>query len=517
MTLVRALCCCAVATTIATAQQPPAPTRPTRPRTIAEDLQLFSQVLNQIRVNHPDSIDMHAALLSAVEGLVRAADPHSYVIPSVRLDSARREAWLAGKLQPVLIDFRFVQGAPLVAALAPGSRIARMDILVGDELIEIAGAPVQARSPEELAYTLAGQKDSRVRLRFERRRADGSIIQLERNVPREHPDEVTAVPVAMMLDGLTGYVRLTTFAGSRVADDLSAKLTRLTSLGMQRLVVDLRDNGGGRLDQATEIASAFLPRGAVIYSVASPKRELVDTGRVSRSLWRTERRLPLVVLVNAGTASASEVLAGALQDHDRAIVVGHTTFGKALVMQRVPLSDGSLFVLVVGRVSTPCGRVVQRDYRGITQRHYLRTAGAAQDTAGRPSCRTASGRTLYGGGGIVPDVALVDDATPPWLSRLGEGDVLLTWSAGYVTEHQNDLQDEGRFASSALPGNYIADVRAFAATRGIAIPTDSASTDLLERTARRSIAYAKWGYEGYYRVLTLTDAAVASAVRAFAQ
>jgi len=519
MTIARTLCVCAIASSLAVqAQQPGAGQstgRPIRPRTLGEDLQLFSQVLNQIRVNHPDSIDTHALLMSAIEGLVQAADPHSFVIPAVRLDSARRAAWLDGKLYPVLVDFRYIRGAPLVAAVTPGSRAARLDILVGDELIEIAGAPVQARSPDELVYTLAGRKGTAVQLRFERRRADGSLIQIERNVPREPPDEVTAVPTALMLDAVTGYVRVTSFVGGRVAEDLKSRIDALMRTGMQRLVLDLRDNGGGRIDQAADIAGAFLPSGTVLYTIASPKRELIDTGRVKRSFWRSELAFPLVVMVNAGTASASELVAGALQDHDRAILVGHITFGKALVMQTVPLADGSVMTLVVGRISTPCGRVIQREYRGMTGRHYLRTAGEAVDTSGRPSCRTARGRTLYGGGGIVPDVVLPEEAIPAWLSRLAERGSLLTWSGGYVSAHASDLQDSELFAMSPVPQAAMIDFRASATTLGVVIPNDSATDALVERTLRRSIAYAKWGDQGYHAVVAHTDPEVAAAARAF--
>lgn len=505
------LCCWAAASVVA--QQPQG--KPLRQRTLAEDLQLFSQVLNQIRVNHPDSVDAHALLMSAVEGMVQAADPHSFVIPAVRLDSARRRAWLERKLYPVLIDFRFFQGAPLVVAVTPGSRAARLDILVGDELTEIDGVPVSANSTEELSYTLAGQKGSSVKLGFERRRADGSVVAIERVVPRERSDDVTAVPVAVKLDAKTGYVRITTFSNDKVADDLNGQIERLEKEGIDRLVLDLRDNGGGLVDQAASVAGAFLPRGTLVYTIASPKRELVDTGRVKRSFWRSERKYPLVVMVNEGSASASELLAGALQDNDRARVVGHTSFGKALVMQTVPLSDGSLMVLVIGKVSTPCGRVVQRDYRGFTQRHYLRTAGAAKDTVGRPSCTTPGGRKLYGGGGIVPDVILPERTIPAWLNHLAESDVLLTWSGGYVSSHAAALTSLDQFAPSAMPAEAIADVRAFATTRGVALPTDSTASALLERAMRRSVAYAKWGDEGVYRVVTLTDPEIAAAVRAF--
>src|SRR5262249_27712401 len=193
---------------------------PLRHRTVAEDLQLFSQVLNQIRVNHPDSVDTHALLMAAIEGMVAAADPHSYVIPAARLDSAKDAAWRAGKLFPVPIGFRFVTGAPLVVSIAPGSKAVSLDILPGDELVAVDGHPVGAASTTELEIALSGPKNSSAALTFRRRRADGAIVRLERAVPRQRVDESTAVPVATLLADRVGYVRVTTFVGDRVADDL---------------------------------------------------------------------------------------------------------------------------------------------------------------------------------------------------------------------------------------------------------------------------------------------------------
>jgi carboxyl-terminal processing protease len=510
-----ALLGCMTLAAVLEAQQPAG--SPIRKRTLAEDLQLFSQVLNQIRVNHADtSKDMHALLLSAIEGMVQAADPHSYVIPAVRLDSSRRSALMAGKLHPVLVDFQWIDGAPIVAAVAPGTKVSRVDVIVGDELVEIEGQPVAARSPEELMYSLAGPKGSSVRVRFERRRSDGSIGQLDRQLPRERYEDQTAIPVATLLDPQTGYVRVTTFANEKVADDLNGRIEQLEKAGMKQLVLDLRDNGGGSVAQAADVAGAFLPRGSLVYTIAGPKKEMVDTGRVSRVFWRNERRFPVVVMVNSGTASASELVAAALQDHDRALVMGRTTFGKALVMVPVPLSDGSLMVLTVGRVSTPCGRVVQREYRGFSRRHYLRTAGASTDTVGRPSCRTTSGRTVYGGGGVVPDVILPQPYQPIWLTRLRETDALLTWSGGYVSANAAKLTTLEQFtAALPLAAEAIADFRTFAASRGVNIPTDSADTNLLRRSLLRSVAYARWSDEGLYRVTAVTDPDVRVATGAF--
>ncbi|MGH7668077.1 MAG: S41 family peptidase, partial [Gemmatimonadaceae bacterium] len=204
----------------AQAQQTDSLRAPVRQRSIAEDLQMFSQVLNQIRVNHPDSLDSHQLLMAAIQGMVQAADPHSFVIPAERLDSAKQKAMDDGKLVAVPISFEYTEGAPLVVAVAPGSRAVSLDILPGDELVAADGHPIAAESPDELELALAGAPNSSVQLDFLRRRLDGSLVRLQRTVRHERVDEESAVPVAIMLDSATGYVRVTTFEGDKVADDL---------------------------------------------------------------------------------------------------------------------------------------------------------------------------------------------------------------------------------------------------------------------------------------------------------
>ena len=504
----------------------PAPTRAqdstkraVRPRSTYEDLQMFSQVLNQIRVNHPDSIDTHQLLMAAIEGMVRAADPHSYVIPAMRLDPAKEEQFRSGKLYPVPVSFLFIGGAPIVASVAPGTAASRLDILPGDELIAVDGQPVSAESAEELDITLSGPKQAAALLALERRRQDGSVVRLERRVVRERFEEASAIPVAVMIDSATGtsYVRITTFMGERVANDLHDALDRLEKRGLKRLVLDLRDNGGGSVKEAADVAGEFLPKGAIVYTSEGRKKEVTDTGRVSRSFWRSERRYPIVVMTNGGTASASELVAGALQDHDRALIVGRPTFGKSLLMRGFPLADGSIIELVIGHVKTPCGRVVQRQYRSITTREYYRLARADRDTAGRPACATDAGRRVLGGGGIYPDVVLDDDAAVPlWLARVREQDVVLAWVGGYVSANEAALGSLDTFRRApAVPAAAITDFRAFAAKQGVAIPQDAEADAMLQQLLPRAVARAKWGDAGSYGVAAFLDPEVREAVKSF--
>lgn len=498
------------------AAQAPAGKPALRKPTLYEDLQMFSQVLNQIRVNHLDSVDTHALIMAAVEGMVHAADPHSYVLPVARLSPEKARALEDGKLVALPVSFRFIGGTPVVAGVAPGSKASRLDILAGDELIAVDGQPVTAVTSEELEIALAGSKNSEVRLRLARQRSDGTSLEIDRTVRREEVDDVTAVAVSRMLDAETGYVRITTFANFEVADHLNGAIGRLRGAGMTRLVLDLRDNGGGLVDEAAKVAGVFLPAGAVVYTAEERKGVKPDTVKVKRSFWKKEARYPLIVLVNDGTASASELVAGALQDHDRALIVGKPTFGKSLMMRGFPLLDGSVIVLAFGRISTPCGRVVQRQYRGVSRRDYYRLAAAARDTADRPTCRTAGGRVVHGGGGIYPDVRLPDPQGPPsWMARLLEDDLPIQWAGGYLSTAQLPALDS-LAARPGLPAGALADFRRFAQGKGVEVPAVSGEEEArLERMLLRQLAFVKWGEPGYHQISAALDPVVRDAVRHF--
>ncbi len=496
-------------------QAPPAPV--TRPRTAAEDLQLFSQVFNQIRVNHPDSLDSHRLFLAAIQAMVQATDPHSYVIPAVRLSAGKEAELRAGKLHPLPISFAVVGGTPIVAAVAAGTDARRQDILIGDELVTVDGKPVQVDSPLELEIQLAGPRGSYATLGLERRRPDGIFAPLTRRVKREKFSGETAIPASLMLDSETGYVRVTSFDNDKVADDLRKSISTLAAAGMKQMILDLRGNGGGLVNEAAAVAGEFLPTGTIVYTSEGRRAETADTGRVKRSFWKSERDYPLVVMIDEGTASASELVAGALQDHDRALIVGQPSFGKSLLMRGFPLSDGSVLVLVIGQVHTPCGRAVQRQYREVSNRNYYRAARAERDTVGRPTCKSKSGRTLYGGGGIYPDVRLPRPTPDPaWANRAAELDLPIKWANTLVGASANTLGTlEGFAANPALPDAAVAQFRAMATESGVTIPDDAESDAKLRSLLYEMVAYVRWGNQGVYTLEARTDPEIREAMKNF--
>lgn len=489
-----------------------------RTRTTYEDLQMFSGVLNQLRVNHPDSLDSHKLIVGAIRGMLAEMDPHSYLIETRPALAGREKQLMEGKLVTTSIAFRYVGGAPVVAGSSgSGARtLAALDVLPGDELVTLDGKPVEAKSEEELELELAGDKGSRLQLGLRRLRADGSTADLTREIVREKRGGERAVPAAFMLDAQTGYLRLATFAVEKADDAAKKALGQLEGKGMKRLVLDLRDNGGGLVKDASDFAALFLPEGAVVYSSEGRKKDVNDTVKVSRSWFSSARSYPIVVLQNAGTASAAELVSGALQDHERARIVGRPSFGKALMMFPFLLPDGSLLMMVAGHVKTPCGRVVQREYRGISTREYYRAAAAARDTVGRPSCKTSGGRTVYGGGGIYPDLVVPEPRERPvWQRRASEALLPVRWLAGWIEAHPAPARAPEVEAATPLPPAAIADFRAFAAREGMPLPDGADVDQRLAAWLQPLVADARGGEEAYWRAVIRQDTDVQTAMGAF--
>lgn len=487
----------------------------TRPATVAEDLRMFSQVLHQLRINHSDSLDTHQLFMAAIEGMVRAADPHSYVLPALRLSPEKRKALEEGKLHPIPIDFADVNGALVVLRVRPGSKASSLDILPGDELVAVDGESVVAQSAEELDIVLSGADGSRVTLTLARTRSSG-VARLARSVEREELAATPAVVAALLLDEQTGYIRLSHFGHQYVGDEFHEAFEMLLGHGMERLVLDLRDNGGGLLAEATAVASEFLAQGTVVYRRVEPRLEETKTVRVEDAgLWQSDAH-PVIVLVNTGTASAAEILAGALQDHDRALIVGHSTFGKSLIMRRFPLADGSMIMLVVGRATTPCGRTLQRPYRDVRLRDYLMAAGAAADTTGLPSCQTRGGRTVYGGGGVQPDVTSPRSVPPEWYTTLSESGVISRWVVRYRDEHPNAFGaiDE-LVVMERLPDSVVAHFAAFAENDEVAVRPELLDSFGLHATLIYFMAHSVGGELGAASVQAYRDAEVIRALDLF--
>jgi carboxyl-terminal processing protease len=383
-----------------------------------EELQTFSAVLNHLRLSYVDSVTYAEMVRAAIDGVLRALDPHSYFVS--RRDWEKRSAFERGDLAVTGMVLDDEDSAAAVLAVVPRSPAEKAGVLPGDRVVQVDDTSVVGLKVRQVELLLAGPSGSKVHVTLER----GTRLEPDRlavTLTRAFLKQSSVGPV-LMADPVTGYLRLEEF-GLHAAEEVHKSLRQLKHAGARQLVLDLRGNPGGLIDAAVAIASEFLPKGTVVFRTRGRKRDATQDYVTKSDGDFIE--LPMVVLINQRSASASEALAGSLQDHDRALIVGRRSFGKALVQTGffiVP--SGDLVELTIAPVFTPSGRTIQRRYKGIAVEQYWSFAGksgAVEDTAA--VFRTDHGRAVRGGGGIVPDVVLPAPRTYPvwWSVALDSG------------------------------------------------------------------------------------------------
>lgn len=481
-------------------------------RSAYEELQTFSGVLNHIRINYPDSVGYSDLVAAAIRGVLRALDPHSSYLS--RVEWERRTALERGELFGVGIDVAEVDGAVTVLSVAAKGPAAKGGVLAGDRIRTLNDTAVTGLDPRTVELRLAGDKGSKVRLRLERgpRLEPATFaVTLKRAEIEQH-----AVSRIRMLDATTGYLRLDAFL-AEASDELHDALKKLHSQRARQVVLDLRGNPGGSVITAVEIASEFFPKGTVIFRTRSRKRDL-DTTYVTKRDGEF-RDLPLIVLINEGSASASEALAGSLQDHDRALIVGRRSFGKALMQTMFFLPHGDNVMLTVGRVLTPNGRFIQRRYRNVGYEQYLSFAGksgAEEDTSA--VYRTDSGREVRGGGGIAPDVAVPGPPAPPaWYGAALDSGYL----AAIADSAANTFEATApaRAAWQAAPDQWRRLVPPFLARVRSGLDVAAPADSIIERSLSRQLAArateVRWGADAFDEFLLRTDPTVTAALTYF--
>jgi len=394
-------------------------------------LQMIEEAFGIITQNYVEPVDSNELATDAIEGMLAGLDPHSVFIPSDDMQEVR-EAFDAS-FEGIGIFFEFIdapEDRDTIAVLMPiaGGPSEEAGLQAGDRIVQIDDTTAIGFTSEQVQHYLRGPRGTRVSVSVVRRgfRQPMSFTITRDRIPLE------TVVAAYMVDGQTGYIKLQRFARTSHQELLDA-MSDLRAQGMQRLVLDLRGNAGGLLEQAYRIADEFLPAGAGVVST----RGRMPSNNRSYAATRdgTFETQPLIVLVDENSASASEIVAGALQDHDRALVVGRRTFGKGLVQQQFALSDGSVVQMTISRYFTPSGRLIQTPYEvGHDAEEYLAAKRAiraqledrlvstnglvdvsriAADVPDSLKYRTDHGRTVFGGGGILPDYLVRLDTLAP--------------------------------------------------------------------------------------------------------
>jgi carboxyl-terminal processing protease len=364
---------------------------------VQQQYRVFTAALAAVDREYVEDVPSDRLVYGAIEGMLKTLDPHSSFFDPKQYAQMRERQ--EGKYYGLGIQIQVIDGDITVMSIFEGSPAYKKGLRRGDVIARISGADAKGWTSEQAVSKLKGPKGTTVNISLRRRGYDGLIdLDVER-------DEVNIVTVrgAFMIDKDTAYIKLGDFSETS-DDEVGAALKQLTDKGMKRLVFDLRDNPGGPLEQAIRIANRFLPRGDMI---------VYTRGRVSNSDqdYHAEEdsaftHIPLVVLVNRNSASASEIVTGALQDHDRGLVVGETTFGKALVQSVYRISGNAGLALTTGRYYTPSGRMIQRPWDGSFDEYLtytLRDQNGAREHSGAQLKYTEGGRKVYSGGGIEPD------------------------------------------------------------------------------------------------------------------
>jgi carboxyl-terminal processing protease len=368
---------------------------------VSQQYRVFTAALAAIEREYVDEVPSDRLVFGAIDGMLHTLDPHSsFFNPREYAQMRERQE---GRYYGLGITISVVDGDITVMSIFEGSPAYRKGLRRGDIIAKIGEADAKGWTSDQAVKKLKGPKGTTVDIGIRRRGYDGLI---DMTVERDEVN-ITTVRAAFMMDKETGYIKLDQF--TETSDrELGDALRKLTASGMKRLVFDLRDNPGGALEQAIRISNRFLPPGDVIVST---RGRVPNANQEYRATERSEyTHVPLVTLVNRNSASASEIVSGALQDHDRGLVVGETTFGKALVQSVYPISEGAGVAVTTGRYYTPQGRLIQRPWDGSFDEYLTYTL--REQTSERPHKAaelkyTKAGRKVYGGGGIEPDKFIV--------------------------------------------------------------------------------------------------------------
>ena len=364
-----------------------------------QKMKTLTQIIRLVSENYVEEVDMNDILEGAIIGLLDKLDPHSSYISSEQFELINEQ--FGGEFEGIGIEFNILEGYITVISPIPGTPSDRAGLQSGDKIVRINDVSAYKITQKDVLKKLRGPKGTQVDVTISRPGLDEDFdVTLVRDkIP------IVSVLAAFMIDDKTGYVKVSRFSKT-TAREITESLDELENQGMQQLLLDLRNNGGGMMDQAISIVDMFVSsRDTILFTKGKiPGSSEVYRARKSNK----DKDYPVVVLINRGSASASEIVSGAFQDLDRGLVVGETSFGKGLVQRQYPLRDGSAARITIARYYTPSGRLIQRPFDDVAD--YYSDLGrdnreATDSTlAEKPKFTTKNGRTVYGGGGITPDI-----------------------------------------------------------------------------------------------------------------
>lgn len=483
-------------------------------RSVYQQARLFDEVLAHVADYYVDSLDERQLYQMAIDGLIsQLQDPNSGFFEAAEFRSLTEQ--ISGDYGGLGIQIDVRDGWITVVAPLPETPAERAGMQTGDQIVAIDGRSTEGYKSDQAVRELRGTPGTTIEITVRR-------IGVEEPLPftltraRIH---FRSVQVALMLEGGVGYVSLSPVSSSSAAEVAEA-VTRLEGDGLRSLILDLRGNPGGTLDQGVAVSDLFLDRGVEIVSTRGRAPGATQVFRDDApQRWPT---LPIVVLLNAGSASAAEIIAGALQDHDRALVIGTASFGKGSVQSFWRLAPETGLKLTTGRWYTPSGRTIQRRYES-EEEHEAQVMAAARgrDTSAVDSSqvfRTASGRTVYGGGGIRPDLLVLADtfttAERAFMQALGAS---IPAYRDVITSYALELKSTGAVADPqfTVTAAQVDEVLQRLAARGAAVkPAVAAGArSLIARNIGYEVARYVFGRDAEFRRRMRDDGQVQEALR----
>jgi carboxyl-terminal processing protease len=482
----------------------------------------FGRLLRLVESYYVDTTNIPKLTETAIVALLQELDPHSVYIS--KADVEKMNEPLVGNFEGIGITFNILRDTLLVSSVVPGGPSEKTGLLAGDRIIFIDGKSITniGLTNNDVFAKLRGPKGTRVELKIMRKNVrdllDFTIIRDK--IP------LNSLDAAYMLDKETGYVKLNRFSATTVEEFVDA-IQELKANKVQNLILDLRGNGGGYLNAATELAEEFLPANKMIVyteGIHSAKRDYKSAGN---GIFEEGK---LVILTNEGSASASEIVAGAVQDWDRGVIIGRRTYGKGLVQQPYYLTDGSMVRLTTAHYYTPSGRCIQRpynngieDYRTDLKKRFDNGELFHADSISFPDSlkykTLASGRTVYGGGGIMPDVFVALDTLSSYHTSLERKNVIYNWVLDYIDLHRSSLKRQFPDFSKFNSGFSVTDEMLESVVKkgeNEKIPRDPENIKLsataMKKEIKAYIARDMFNTKSFYQVFNQDDATIMKAL-----
>jgi carboxyl-terminal processing protease len=487
---------------------------------VNQDLQKFREVLTQINNDYVDTVNTSALVDDAIQHILHKLDPHSSYIPASDRIAANED--LRGNFEGIGVEFNIFNDTIVVVTPLSGGPSEALGILSGDRIVKVdeknvAGIGI---STADVMRALKGPKGSEVKVTILRGGKEIEYTIVRDKIPQYSLD------VAYMVDKETGYIKVNRFAATTY-DEFQTALKKLKAQGMKKLILDLQANPGGYMSMAIEMADEFLKGGKVIVSQKGKERKYnAEASSTDKGEFETG---DLIVLVNEGSASASEILAGALQDNDRALIVGRRSFGKGLVQSPFDLTDGSELRLTISRYYTPSGRSIQKPYededeysRDIISRYNHGEFFHADSIKFNDSLKylTLNGRTVYGGGGIMPDyfVPLDTSLNSHYLNELYTSTAIQEYTFNFAEINKKQLEEKGfdsYLKDFKVTDNMLNELVRVGQRNNVR--PDHAELrlkkSLFQVHVKAQIARKIWGNDGFYPVFNETNEVFQQAVK----